>query len=160
MRSMNSRRLTVALCLVAVPVGLSCNEPRPTSSSPIVVSDDGSSVWVVNPDSNTVGKIDTASATLIEEVAVGDNPRTLALTRDSEAPSKSHPFWNFPIPNKGKRRVFVANQDSDSISRVNIKGHGGKYNVKELQLPHGSAPYGVALTPDNKLLLVNFTGFT
>ena len=84
MRSMNSRRLIIALCLIGVPVGLGCNQSpddagRPTSSSPIVVSDDGSSVWVVNPDSNTVGKIDTASATLIEEIAVGDNPRMLNL---------------------------------------------------------------------------------
>ena len=72
MRSTNSRRLVVALCLAAVQVGLGCNPApddagRPTSSSPIAVSDDGSSVWVVNPDSNTVGRIDTATASLIEE---------------------------------------------------------------------------------------------
>ena len=87
----------------------------------------------VNPDSDTVGRIDTASGSLIDEIPVGDNPRTLTLTH--------HP---------GLRRVYVANQGSDSISRINIAS--GK--AKDLDLPHGSAPYGVALTPDSETLLV------
>ena len=73
----------VLQCLAVLLVGLGCHDPaRPTSSSPIVVTDDGSTVWVVNPDSDTVGKIDTAGSALIREIRVGDNPRTLALTRD------------------------------------------------------------------------------
>jgi YVTN family beta-propeller protein len=124
--------------LIWLQFGFLCADPRkdtglPTSSSPIAVSQDGSTVWVVNPDSDTVGKIDTASAALVDEIEVGDNPRTLALTH--------HP---------GLRRVYVANQDSDSISRINI--NSGK--AKDLQLPYGSAPYGVALTPDSSVLLV------
>ncbi len=132
----NARWLLLALVLALVQLGTLCEDPRkntglPVSSSPIAVSHDGASVWVVNPDSDTVGKIDTASATLIDEIPVGDNPRTLT----------HHP---------GLRWVYVANQGSDSISRINISS--GK--TKDLDLPHGSAPYGVALTPDSETLLV------
>ena len=128
----NSRWLVVVLGLVVVQLGLRCEDPRkntglPGSSSPIAVSHDGSSVWVVNPDSDTVGKIDTASATLIDEIPVGDNPRTLTLSHHT-----------------GLLRVYVANQDSDSISRINVFSG----TTKDLPLPRGSAPYGVALTPE------------
>lgn len=132
------RRWLLVLGLAWLQFGFLCEDPRkntglPGSSSPIALSQDGSTVWVVNPDSDTVGKIDTASATLVDEIDVGGNPRTLTLTH--------HP---------GLRRVYVANQDSDSISRINIDS--GK--DKQLDLPHGSAPYGVALTPDSNTLLV------
>lgn len=138
MGKMRTRWILVALGLAVLQLGLLCQDPRkntgsPTSSSPIAVSHDGSTVWVVNPDSDTVAKIDAASATLIAEIPVGDNPRTLALTH--------HP---------GLRRVYVANQGSDSVSRINI--FSGK--AKDLALPYGSAPYGVALTPDSNTLLV------
>ncbi len=130
----SSRWLVVVLLLAVVQFGFLCPGPPelPTASSPIAVSRHGSHVWVVNPDSDTVGKIDTASGTLIKEIRVGDNPRTLALSR-----------------HHGLLRVYVANQDSDSISRI-IFGIW----VKNLDLPHGSGPYGVALTPDGHTLLV------
>ncbi|HET6416475.1 MAG TPA: beta-propeller fold lactonase family protein, partial [Polyangiales bacterium] len=131
-----SRWLPISLALASAQLGLLCESKvggLPVSSSPIAVSQDGASLWVVNPDSDTVGKIDTASAALIDEIPVGDNPRTLALTE--------HP---------GLHWLFVANQDSDSLSRINTAS--GK--TKDLELPRGSAPYGVALTPDSKLLLV------
>jgi DNA-binding beta-propeller fold protein YncE len=51
----------------------------PRHTSPIQVSDDGTTVWVANPDSDSVGKIATASNLLAGEYPVGDNPRTLAL---------------------------------------------------------------------------------
>jgi YVTN family beta-propeller protein len=138
MTQKRSRWIVVAMALALVQLGIFCEGPAkntglPSSSSPIAVSHDGSSVWVVNPDSDSVGRIDTASAALVDEIPVGDNPRTLALTH-----------------RPGLRRVYVANQGSDSISRINIPS--GK--AKDLDLPHGSAPYGVALTPDGETLLV------
>ena len=119
-----ARWLLIALALALVQLGMFCEDPRkntglPTSSSPIAVSHDGSTVWVVNPDSNTVGKIDAASGVLVDEIPVGDNPRTLSLTH--------HP---------GLRRVYVANQDSDSISRINI--FSGM--AKDLDLPTSRTP--------------------
>ena len=132
-----SRWALVPLVLALGQLGVICEGPRnsgaPTASSPIAVGREDASVWVVNPDSDTVGKIDTASSTLIEEVRVGDNPRTLAL-----------------MPPPGRPWAYVANQGSDSISRINIES--GK--TKDLDLPRGSAPYGVALTPDGETLLV------
>lgn len=137
MMKKRARWSLVVLVPGLIQLGLICEQPwntgLPTSSSPIAVSDDGSTVWVVNPDSDTVAKIDSASATLVDEITVGDNPRTLALMHHPGLP------W-----------VYVANQGSDSISRINIASS----KTKDLDLPRGSAPYGVALTPDGKTLLV------
>ncbi|GIW42028.1 MAG: hypothetical protein KatS3mg076_2605 [Candidatus Binatia bacterium] len=102
----------------------------PTQSSPIAVSSDGRSVWVVNPDSDTVARIDAATNTLAVEISVDDNPRTLAL--------------------RGLRHVFVANQDSDTLSRLEFDGD----RVRTLELPFGSAPYGVAVRPQGDLVVV------
>jgi len=51
-----------------------------TGSGPIQVTPDGSTVWVVNPDSNTVAAIDTATNARIGEFPVGRYPRTVAVT--------------------------------------------------------------------------------
>jgi YVTN family beta-propeller protein len=101
-------------------------EPRHTS--PIQISDDGATVWVANPDSDSVGKIATATDTLTGEYPVGDNPRTVAL---------------------GGGSVYVANQGSqdltskvgaDTLMRLD-QGSGGVQAAH--QLPFGCAPYGV-----------------
>lgn len=92
------------------------------------MSDDGAAVWVVNPDSDSVGKIATAGNTLTGEYPVGDNPRTVAL---------------------GGGSVYVANQGSqdltpkpnpDTVMRLSV-GTGAVQATH--QLPVGCAPYGV-----------------
>ncbi len=130
------------LCLVALGLLSACPGPPPVSdlpvsSSPIAVSADGETVWVVNPDSNTVGRIDTASGQLVDEIEVGDNPRTLTLGR----------FL-------GLNAVYVANQDSDSVTRI-IAGAGLRAaSTRSVEFPHGSAPYGVAIPASQSILLV------
>ena len=56
---------------------------QPVHTSPIQITADGGFVWVANPDSDSVAKIATASNALVGEYAVGDNPRTLALSGGS-----------------------------------------------------------------------------
>ena len=62
------------LSLVAIGLASSCVDPPaqfaavPVSSSPIAVSADGSTVWVVNPDSDSVGQIRTATGKLRREI--------------------------------------------------------------------------------------------
>lgn len=109
---------------------LSITSKGPTQSSPIGVSPDGANIWVVNPDSNTVGRIDASTNTLTDEVAVGDNPRTLAL--------------------RGQRHVFVTNQASDSLSRIEVSTG----EVRTLDFPYASAPYGVAVSPKGDFVVV------
>jgi DNA-binding beta-propeller fold protein YncE len=137
-----SRWLAVVIGLALTQVGFRCDvvlpvTDDPTSSSPIAVDHDDSNVWVVNPDSDTIGKINIASAQLVSEISVGDNPRTLALSR----------YF-------GHSRVYVANQDSDSVTRFNDSRFRWFRRHKTTRLPRGSAPYGVAITPDRETLLV------
>ena len=125
-RGLRSTTLTAAglLCVLAWPARAA--DPRHTS--PIQISDDGATVWVVNPDSDSVGKLATATNSLLGEHPVGDNPRTLAL---------------------GGGSVYVANQGSqdltpkpnaDTVMRL-ADGSGAVQATH--QLPFGCAPYGV-----------------
>jgi hypothetical protein len=49
----------------------------PTESSPIIVASDGS-VWAVNPDANTVTKMDGSTGAKLGEFPVGHDPRNIA----------------------------------------------------------------------------------
>ena len=69
-----------ALCTV-LALGLAGSAYAQRNSSPIQVTDDGSLVWVVNPDSDSGTKIDAATNSFVTEFPVGDQPRTLARTR-------------------------------------------------------------------------------
>ncbi len=146
MKKRTSQWALSMLGLVGSGLLLACGEGDavltgfPVSSSPIAVSADGSTVWVVNPDSDTVGKIDTASGELVGEVKVGDNPRTLTLG---------------PLP--GPPTVYVANQDSDSVSRI-IADRGRARRAgratRSVEFSRGSAPYGVVIPTHGEILLV------
>lgn len=101
---------------------------EPAHTSPIQVTPDGAFVWVANPDSDSVAKLDTATDTLVGEYPAGDNPRTLAL---------------------GGGSVYVANQgsqdltpkpDPDTVMRLD-QASGAVQG--SFALPFGCAPYGV-----------------
>ena len=72
----------------------------PVASSNIVYEKrtDGSRVWVANQDNDSVSVIDAASLGRIAEIAVGRNPRAIALDHDG--------------------RLWVSNRGSDSLSVV------------------------------------------
>jgi DNA-binding beta-propeller fold protein YncE len=100
----------------------------PRHTSPIQITDDGATVWVANPDSDSVGKIVTGSNTLAAEYPVGDHPRTVAI---------------------GGGSVYVANQGSQDLTPKPLadtvmqldQGSGAVQATH--QLPFGCAPYGV-----------------
>jgi hypothetical protein len=118
--------------LVSVGRGV---EAAPTRTSPIAVAADGT-VFAVNPDSNTVARLDFGGITgvLTHEAAVGTYPRTVALAGSS---------------------VYTADQKSDTITSCAQADLGGC-------TPHavgaGCNPYGVTATPDGSQLLVSCQG--
>src|SRR5262249_14229557 len=87
-------------------------------STPIALAPDGAAVWVTNPDSNTVAKIDPASHTRLGEYPAGDGPRTLAVTADA---------------------VYVASQHDDAIIRLGLDGSA----ARRADLGFGCAPYAI-----------------
>lgn len=102
----------------------------PVSSSSIINT--GSDTYVVNPDNDTVTRIDDSNSK-VWEVTVGDNPRSLA-----EAPNGD---------------IWVSNQGSSNISVVTSEGSLSD----TIPLPYGSAPYGIVFSPDDRMAYVTLS---
>lgn len=90
------------------------------ASGPVQTSPSGDAVWVVNPDSDTVARIDPTTVTRSGEFAVGAYPRTLAVTAAA---------------------VFVANQRGDSVTKLDATSGAA---VSTAALRFGCAPWGIA----------------
>src|SRR6266516_2977945 len=130
-----SRRLAAAAALGAALAGAPV-AALPTRSSSLAVAPDGH-VFVVNPDSSSVARLDFAAppGRLTHERAVGQYPRTLAL-------DATH--------------VFTAGQKDDTLWRLDQADLGSPRGP--IDLGFGCAPYGVALTPAGDRVLVTCQG--
>ena len=126
--------LSIVLLLLAAttprPVTAATNPPPPSRA--IALTPDGQTLLAVNPDSNTVTFLDTATEDIITEVSVGRDPRTVAIAAG---------------------RAYVANRGSRSVSVVDI---GLRQTVAELQLGH--RPYGVVADPVKGRVYVSLQG--
>ncbi len=97
-------------------------------SSTITISEDGDFLWVANPDSNSVSRVDLKNGNAVAEIAVGVDPRAVAA---------------------GNGRVFVANQGSDTVSMIDPQMLAVTATLKV-----DARPVGVALSPDENVLAV------
>ena len=100
----------------------------PVSSSSIITT--GQDTYVVNPDNDTVTRIDGAHR-VVWEAAVGDQPRTLAAAPDGD--------------------LWVVNQGSGDITVLTSAGAVRR----TIPLPRGSAPYGCVFAPDGGAVYVS-----
>src|SRR5262245_22786169 len=132
-----ARRFGLCLGVVALqtlPASLVAKPPGggQTSSSPIAITSDDQFVWVVNPDNNSVSVIDVSGGAnqKVAEIAVGEEPRYLAIT------SRDH-------------RVFVSNSRSGTVSMINPKNRRVLLTTSV-----GTEPAGLAVTPDGKFVYV------
>ena len=91
-------------------------EPRTAASTRL---------WVVNPDNDSVGVIDTATNARVAEITVGTGPRTLARAADG--------------------RIWVVNRDGASISIVNPATLAV---AQTIALPSASQPHGIVIAAD------------
>ena len=96
----------------------------PASSTPILYDRSSGRVWVVNPDNDSVSAIDPVALRLVAEIAVGDNPRTLAVA--------------------GNGCIWVANHDSASVSVIDPDG---LTVARTIALPRASQPFGLVVSP-------------
>ncbi|HSR34906.1 MAG TPA: cytochrome D1 domain-containing protein [Anaerolineae bacterium] len=132
---MRSKALFILLVvpLLLLPRGSpgAASDPlRPRHSSAIALTDAGATLLVVNPDSNTLTLVDAESHSIVAELSVGIDPRTVAV--DSAG-----------------RRAYVANRGSDSVSVVDL-------TAPEViaEVPVGRRPYGAVVSPDDRWLYV------
>ena len=96
----------------------------------LVVSHDGTHLYVVAQDADAVLKVNTRTREVVEKVAVGDHPHSAIL--DGE-----------------KQLLYVSNQWSDNISVLDA------VSLTQLDtLKTGNGPSGLALSSDKKRLYV------
>ncbi|GAB4201619.1 MAG: hypothetical protein OHK0022_23820 [Roseiflexaceae bacterium] len=97
---------------------------KPTSSSTIIYEAANSRVWAVSPDNDSIAAINATTYNRLFEQPAGDNPRTLALAGDG--------------------KIWVVNQDSATIT---VHNPADGTIAQTINLPKGSAPYGIAFNP-------------
>src|SRR5262245_31438966 len=120
-------------CLAALILGCACSiNAAQTASSPITITSDDETVFVVNPDNDSVSVINVAgdANTKTAEITVGDEPRFLAITPDDS-------------------KLYVANMASGTVSVIDVAALNVTKTIKV-----GAEPFGCAVTPDGSELWV------
>jgi len=104
------------------------------SSSAIAMTVDGTTLLVVNPDSDSMTLVDAGNREVVAELAVGVDPRTVAVADSGN-------------------RAYVANRGSNTVSVVDWRA---RRVVGEIAVGH--QPYGVVVSPDGSRLFVTEQG--
>ena len=94
------------------------------TSSSVAVSNDGRLIVAVNPDSDSITVIRSGGLKVLGEISVGDNPRNVSITPDSN-------------------HAFITDHDSATVSVVNIATL-----EKIAQWTVGDMPYGIVAGSD------------
>lgn len=100
---------------------------KPVTSSTLILTKDGASVWCVNPDQNSVTRIDAWTLQAALKAMVGRNPVSLA-----EAPDRV--IW---VADKGSASVTLLDPSTGAI-------------LKTLGLPYACQPHGLVFSQDGK----------
>jgi len=100
------------------------------ASSAIAITPDGAILLAVNPDSNSLTLVDTANRSVLAEISVGVDPRTVAVDDTGQ-------------------RAYVANRGNDCISVVDLSA-----TQIITQVVVGHQPYGVVVSPSGEWLYV------
>jgi len=93
------------------------------SSSSIAIASDGTTLLVVNSDSNSLTLVDTGTGLATAEIVVGVDPRAVAVSPDDA-------------------RAYVVNQGSDSFAIIDLA------TQDIAQIAVGDRPAGVAVSLD------------
>jgi len=120
---------TLTVTVVNPPTG-----PQPSSSTKVLCDAAARRVWVVNPDTDTLAALDADALVKVLEVPVCADPRGVARAAGG--------------------LLWVACHDDDSL-RV-LDGAGAP--VATLALDYGSAPAGIAASPDGGSVYVALEG--
>jgi YVTN family beta-propeller protein len=105
-------------------------ESNKRSSRAITLTTDGGILITVNPDSNSISLIDTIAQTVIKEIYVGTDPRTIVVDENID-------------------RAYVANRGSNSLSVIDLTTYE---QIDEVSV--GNRPYGIMLSPDGSKLFI------
>ena len=112
--------------------------PLPRHSSTIAVDESRRLVWVVNPDHDSIARMDADSGARLAEID---------LSAGAE-PGMTAP-WNLAVADDGQ--VWVTLRDADAVAVLDTNGG----LVDRIELDYGSAPHGVAISPDGSSVFVS-----
>ena len=104
------------------------------ATSSIGITPDGTTVFVVNPDSGSVSAIDTASETKRDELRIGRDPRILAVGPDGQ-------------------QLYVTSQASATLTILDTQPFSIRTTLRV-----GPEPYGVVADPNGRLVYVAASG--
>lgn len=108
--------------------------PRPTQSAPVAYDATGGRTWSVNPDNDSVTRI--ASNGTVLEIDLGADTRPRSVATDSAG------------------NAWVTCEGTDEVVIVSPAGA----LVDAIGFAYGSAPFGIAFTPDKASALVTTHG--
>ncbi len=120
---------TLTVTVLTPPAG-----PLPTHSAPLTCDTTGRRIWAVNPDNNSVTAIDADTLAVVLEAPVCADPRSLGRTAQGE--------------------IWVTCHDDD---RVRVLDASGGF-ITDLLTGYGSAPVGLAVSPDGQTVYVTLQG--
>src|SRR5262249_26344772 len=138
-RSSAGRAFLALLVAAQATVALGASGARSFKSGPIQITADGSTVWVVNPDHDSVSRLDTATDAVVE----------FPLPQPAGPPIPPNPT-GLSVMESGAE-VWVACHDSDRV--YVLRGSDGAV-LSRIDLPWGSGPHSVALSRDQTRALV------
>lgn len=126
----------IALGSLLFPALASLQSPPPgkRSSSAIALTPDGGTIAVVNPDSNTLTLVASATLDVLGEIEVGVDPRTVAV-------------------DVAGNYAYVANRGSGTLSVVDISAQ-----AQVATIAVGYQPYGVVTDPGGQWVYVTNSG--
>ena len=104
------------------------------ATSSIGITPDGTTVFVVNPDSGSVSAIATASETKLAELRIGRDPRILAVGPNGQ-------------------RLYVTSQASATLTILDAQRFSPLATLRV-----GPDPYGVVADPNGRLVYVASSG--
>ncbi len=104
------------------------------TSSQIAYDDTNGVIWTVNPDNDTITKINAATQQVVGEYAVGEDPRAIA------------------IDNSGN--IWVTLHSGDVIEVLDSNGQ----NIGFVDTGYGSSPFGIVMHPSKNEAYVSLYG--
>lgn len=117
-----------ASCVTGITVHYPIGNHPARGTTTILVDQDGSTIWNVNPDNNTVTAINTTGYAKQLEAEVGKKPTTLAQAPDG--------------------LIWVVTQDDGAVSLLDP---GLASVVDKIELAIGSQPYGIVISAGQEL---------
>jgi YVTN family beta-propeller protein len=106
------------------------SDGRPSWAAPIAVSPIDDAIWVVNPDAGSVTKVDAETLEKVTEIAVGQEPWSLAISPDGLS-------------------VYVVDRGMGTLVIIDTQSHS-----VQATLPIGPEPGHVALNPTGSMAYV------